>query len=70
MHAYKIETTVTQDGKIILPPDMNNLFNHKVEVLLLDRELSDTITEIDFPVFTCGGKVSDFSRESIYDTGL
>ena len=40
MQAYKIETTVTRDGKIILPPKLNNIFNHKVEVVVLDKEIS------------------------------
>src|SRR4030042_4322788 len=31
MNAYKIETTITDDGKIILPSDLKNIFNHKAE---------------------------------------
>ena len=38
MQAYKIDTTVTKDGKIILPYDLHDIFNHEVEIVVLDKE--------------------------------
>ena len=67
MQAYKIETTVTRDGKIILPPKLNNIFNHKVEVVVLDKEISSNKkSKLNIPTYKCGGKLADFSREEIF----
>lgn len=38
MEAYKFQTTVTEDGKIILPREMKNLCAHEVEIILLDLQ--------------------------------
>jgi len=38
MQAYKLETTITNDGKIILPVNFKNIYSHKVEILVLDKE--------------------------------
>jgi len=36
MQAYKIKTIVGPDGKISLPPSMRHLFEHLVELIVVD----------------------------------
>ena len=67
MHAYKIETIITNDGKIILPPDLSNIFNHKVEIVVLDKEIKNKRNVIEIPSFHCGGKLANFTREELYE---
>ena len=71
MNTYKIETTITKDGKIILPPKLHNIFNHKVEVVLLDKDNKKNIkNKLNVPTYKCGGKVADYSREELYKPRL
>ena len=70
MLAYKIETTITDDGKIILPKNLKNIYNHKVEILLLDKEIEKKKKIIHIPTFSCGGKLAEFSRDEIYEARL
>jgi len=68
MHAFRIETTITPDGKIILPKDLKVLFNHKVELVLHDKENVQKKNKLNIPILHSGGKVSDFTREELYDS--
>ena len=71
MNTYKIETTITKDGKIILPPNLHNIFNHKVEVVLLDKEDKKNIkNKLNIPTYKCDGKVIGFTREELYESRL
>jgi hypothetical protein len=72
MEAYKLETTVTDDGKIILPKDFNKIFNRKVEVLLLntENESQKKPKKLHIHTFKCGGKLKDFTREELYEVRL
>lgn len=70
MYAYKIETTITNDGKIILPSDLQNIFNHKVEIVVLDKEIKNKKNIPEIPSFSCGGKLADFTREELYESRL
>ena len=38
MNVYKLDTVVTEDGKIILPSTLKKIFKHQVKILLIDRE--------------------------------
>jgi len=67
MQAYKLETTITNDGKIILPVNFKNIYSHKVEILVLDKENYNREKFIDVPAYSCGGKLADFTREDIYE---
>ena len=67
MGIYKLETTITKDGKIILPDSLKEVFNHRVELTLKDKEKSKTKKELEIPTFLCGGKLKDFSREELYE---
>lgn len=69
MEAFKLETVVTDDGKIILPKSLNKIFNHKIEVLLLNTEIAEHKEpgKLHIHTFKCGGKIKDFSWEDIYE---
>ena len=67
MNAYKIETTITDDGKIILPSDLKNIFNHKVEIVVLDKENKNKKKILNIPSYSCGGKIKDFTRDELYE---
>jgi hypothetical protein len=70
MEAYKLETTISGDGTIVLPHNFNKLFNHKVEVLVLESEISGKNKKrkrIPIPSYECGGKVRDFTRAELYE---
>lgn len=67
MNAYKIETTVTDDGKIILPSKLKKLFNHKVEVLVLEKG-TNKVKNNTFGIYDFGGQldninIRDFAHE-------
>lgn len=70
MQAYKIETTITEDGKITLPKKYSKIFNHKVEILVLDKESNQVKKIKEIPSYSCGGKIKDFSREELYEPRL
>ena len=71
MQTYKIDTTITKDGKIILPYDLHNVFNHKVEIVLLDKEnQKDKKKFFNIPAYKCGGKISDFNRDELYESRI
>lgn len=66
MATYKIKTTITGDGKIILPANLKNLYNHKVELLLMDKGRIKEKTE--FGLYNLGGQldnvnIRDFAHE-------
>jgi hypothetical protein len=67
MQAYKIETTITDDGKIILPPDLKDIFNHNVEIVVLDKDQQKK-KNLKFGVYNLGGildnvNIGDFAHE-------
>ncbi len=66
MPTYKIQTTITGDGKIILPANLKNLYNHKVELLLMDK--GDIKEKPAFGIYNLGGQldsvnIRDFAHE-------
>ena len=68
MNNYKINVRITSDGKIILPSFLHKLFNHRVEVVLLDKgEMVNMKLKLGIPHYKCGGKVNDFNREELYN---
>jgi hypothetical protein len=68
MKAYKIETNITTDGKIILPLEMKDFFNELVEIILLIPERTEPKKRnIEIPIYYCNGKIQDFKREDIYE---
>ena len=68
MKAYKVITTITEDGRIILPPDLKEIFNHRVELLVLDKEIQNNKQRINkIPSYSCGGKLADISRGDLYE---
>ena len=38
MKAYKLSTVISKNGKISLPDKLKSIFNHKVEIVVLDLE--------------------------------
>ena len=70
MRKYKLKTKITSDGKIILPKDLGEIFNHKVEVFLFDLDKKHKKNEINIPTFSCGGKKKDFNREELYENRI
>ena len=70
MKAYKVETFITNDGKIILPKNLKEIFNHKVEVVVLDKNIHTNKKITNIPSYSCGGKLNDFSRDDIYEPRL
>jgi hypothetical protein len=69
METYRLETTVTKDGKIILPKKFAKMFTHRVELIIKDKTEKKSEKKLDIPAYLCGGKVKEtnFSREEIYD---
>ncbi|UCH95887.1 MAG: hypothetical protein JSV88_03315 [Candidatus Aminicenantes bacterium] len=67
MEIYKFETTITKDGRINLPQTFKDVFNHRVEITLRDKEKTKSKKELKIPTFLCGGKLRDLSREELYD---
>lgn len=72
MRTYRLETTVTEDGKIILPRSLKKMFAHPVEVIITDKSNKKSKGGQDIPAYSCGGKIraTNFSREEIYDYRL
>ncbi len=67
MQAYKIETTITKDGKIILPSDLKNIFNHEVEIVVIDKAHQKR-KDLNFGSYNLGGildkvNIRDFAHE-------
>jgi hypothetical protein len=69
MEIYRFETTVTKEGKIILPRNFKKMFTHHVELIIKDKTETKSKKKLDIPAYVCGGKVEEtnFSREEIYD---
>jgi hypothetical protein len=70
MEAYKLETIISDHGTIVLPSNFNKLFNHKVEILVLDTEKTGQNKKkkkVPIPSYECGGKVKDFTRAELYE---
>lgn len=69
MEIYRLETTVTKDGKIILPRNFKKMFTHRVELIIKDKTEKKSKKKLDIPAYLCGGKAKEtnFSREEIYD---
>lgn len=69
METYRLETTVTKDGKIILPRTFEKMFTHRVEIIIKDKTEKNSEKKLNIPAYLCGGKAKDtnFSREEIYD---
>ena len=69
MSTYRLVTTVSEDGTIMLPGKLKNMFSHCVEIIIKDNLRETSVKDIDIPVLSCGGKAThtDFSREDIYD---
>lgn len=38
MLAYKLETKVSKDGKILLPDEYSSIFNQEIELILISKE--------------------------------
>ena len=68
MNTYKIKTRITRDGKILLPHYLRKLFDHWIEIVLLDRgEKENLKLKLRIPHYKCSGKVNDFHREELYN---
>ena len=71
MQAYKLEATISNDGKIVLPYFLKILFNKTVEIIFLEKnKKAKKLNGLNIPAFKCGGKVSDFKREDLYGSRL
>lgn len=71
MQAYKLETTISNDGKIVLPDFLKKLFNRTVEIIVLEKSIkAEKLNKLIIPAYKCGGKVSDFNREDLYGSRL
>ena len=71
MQAYKLIATINNDGKIVLPEFLKRLYNKTVEIILLEKShKTNKSNGLKIPTYTCGGKVSDFNREDLYDSRL
>ena len=71
MQAYKLETTISNEGKIVLPVFLKKLFNRTVEIIVLDKSTkAEKANSFHIPSYSCGGKVSDFNREELYGSRL
>ena len=67
MNAYKIKTTITNDGKIILPKDLKEIFNHEVEIIVLDKEYRKH-NSVQFGIYDLEGKLDDVNvRDFAYE---
>jgi len=69
MGIYRFETTVTKDGRIILPRKFERMFTHRVELVIKDKTEKKPEKKLEIPAYLCDGKVKEtnFSREEIYD---
>jgi hypothetical protein len=69
METYRLETTVTKDGQIILPRRFEKMFSHHVEVIIKDKSGRKKRASQNIPSYSCGGKANEtnFSREEICD---
>lgn len=70
MGTYKIETTVTKDGTITLPPELKQMFSHRVEIILKDKGIIKPGRKLKIPTYRSGGKIRDFNRDELYDDVL
>lgn len=71
MEAYKLETTISNDGKIVLPNFLKKLFNRTVEIIVLEKNTKvEKRNGLSIPAYKCGGKISDFKREDLYGSEL
>ena len=67
---YKITTTVSSNGMIVLPIDFKDLFNQTIEIVVLQKKEIPNYKKIKIPTYKCNGKIKDFSREDIYEPRL
>jgi|GEM_PF-2030087 len=67
MEVYKLDATITRDGKIILPGTFKRMFNHRVEVILKRKDEKVPKKALAIPSFLCGGKLADFDRAELYE---
>jgi len=71
MQAYKLEATISNEGKIVLPDFLKKLFNRTVEIIVLEKNIkTEKLNGLNIPTYKCEGKVSDFNREDLYGTRL
>ena len=49
MGTYRLETTVTKDGKIILPQKFAKMFTHRVELIIKDKTEKKSEKKLDPP---------------------
>ncbi|MBP9886276.1 MAG: hypothetical protein KBF93_08255 [Leptospiraceae bacterium] len=68
--AYRIMTTVSSEGMIHLPLDLIELYNHTVEILVIEKKAKPLKGKLHFPTYKCKGKIKEFTREEIYGTRL
>lgn len=71
MQAYKFETIISEDGKIVLPAFLRKLLGRKVEIFLIEKNVKNKIKQkLNIPTYTCGGKIADFNREELYENRI
>jgi len=69
MQAYKLEATISNNGTIELPRFLRNWFNRTVEIIVLEKKTKvKELNGLVMPAYKCGGKVSDFNREELYNS--
>jgi hypothetical protein len=68
MQTFRMEAEITPDGKIVLPKDMKAIFNHKVDLVVREKDTANRKRKLNIPVLHSGGKVADFSREELYES--
>lgn len=56
METYRLETTITADGKIILPGKFKKMFAHLVEVIIREKSKTNNGKALEIPAYYCGGK--------------
>ena len=67
MNAYKLKTTITNDGKIILPKNLKEIFNHEVELIVLDKDYQKN-NNVQLGIYNLGGKLDDVNiRDFAYE---
>jgi len=71
MQAYKFETIISKDGKIVLPEFLKKLLGRKVEIFLFEKKEESKIShKLRIPTYACGGKISDFNRDELYENRI
>ena len=71
MQAYKFETIISEDGKIVLPAFLKKLLGRKVEIFLFEKkEKNNSNHKFNIPTYNCGGKIADFNRDELYENRI